>query len=288
MSDPAIEGAPTDENLDELFGGRDEPFNADTEPTGEQAPATIDSPPATQQAAATKPSQTAVTPPPAAPLSKDDFIQGIETAITKVNQQRVEQQQKPLTPAEVDKMLNVFVPKKDFYDRFGNPETREAAFLEMRDGLMTQAMTAARYMIDMQKQEFEPKMTQFEQFVQEQKTEALRRDFLETYPGLQKWSKLLPMISNQLQQSGYRATTKEDGFTKLADEAAKFIRENIDPEFDPKPAPVAGQPAATQQQQRSNGGAPAMALASAGRGQQGVAKTPSRSPNEGPDNGIWD
>jgi hypothetical protein len=285
MSEPIIEGAPTDQNLDELFGGADEPFNAEND---EQAQATTPTPDSTQQAAATKPTPA---PTPAAPaaLSKDDFIQGIETAITKVNQQRVEQQQKPLTPAEIDKMLNVFVPKKDFFDRFNNVETREAAFLEMRDGLMTQAMTAARYMIDMQKQEFEPKLTQFEQFVQEQKTEALRRDFLETYPGLQKWSKLLPMISNQLQQSGYRATTKEDGFTRLADEAAKFIRENIDPEFDPKPAPVEGQPSVAQQQkQRSNGGAPAMALASAGRGQQGVAKTPSRSPDEGPDNGIWD
>jgi len=287
MNEPLIEGAPSDENLDELFGGRDEPFNQDG---GDEQPPAGDQQPA-QKPAASQQQPAAVQPVVPVPLSKDDFIQGIETAINKVNQQREQTQQKPLTPAEIDKMLNVFVPKKDFFDRFNNPETREAAFLEMRDGLMTQAMTAARYMIDMQKQELDPRLSRFDEFVQEQKTAALRSEFLEANPGLQRWSKLLPMISQQLQQSGYKASSKTDGFARLADEATKFIRENIDPEFDPKSAPAAdGQvaPAAQQQKQQANGGAPAMAMASVGRGQQGVAKTPTRSPEEGPDNGIWD
>lgn len=275
MTQTAIEGAPSDSDLDELFQpSADESETPETQQPPAKAPAgkTPETPPATP------------TTPAQVPLTKEDFLAGIKTLAPT-------QPQRQLTPQEIDKMLNVWSPNEEFIGKFFNPEAtpqdRMAAFLQMRDGVITQALTAMRYMLDAHQEELNPKLSAFENFVQERQRGEMRETFLGQYPGLRKYTKLMGFISQQVEQSGFKANDVEAGYKHLADEATRFIQENIDPDFDPA-TDSSGFGQGQQPTQQVTEGMPSM-VRSVGRGAQGMARTAQSGQKPvGPDGGIWD
>ena len=90
-----------------------------------------------------------------------------------------------------------------------------------------------RYMLDMHTGRVNSEVSAFENFVQERQRTEMRDDVFEKYPGLKKYQKLMGFISQQVESSGFKATDLNAGYKHLADEATKFIQENIDPDFDP-------------------------------------------------------
>jgi hypothetical protein len=266
MSEPVIEGGPTDADLDEVFEGHD-----DSE--GEQQPQKV-------EAKVPEPKPEAKVPQS---LTKEDFLAGIKELAPKP-------QQRQLSPDELNKLLNVWNPDEKFINAFFNPEAtpqdRLQMFTALRDGLIAQALTGMRHMLDHHQAQFEPRFSAFEGFVQDRRREEMRNEFLKLYPGLNKYQKLMGFISSQVEQTGYQAPDVETGYKYLADEATKFIKENIDPEFDPAGVDEFG--AGTTNQQQSANGMPRM-VANSSRGAQGVAKpTSSGKKQTGPDGGLWD
>ena len=111
---PVIEGAPSDQDLDELFQPSPDEGEGQEQETQKQ-------PPEVKKEEA-KPAPQPVTPP----LTKEDFLAGIKTLVPS--------QQRQLSPQEVDKMLNVWNPNEEFINKFFNveatPQERMAAFLQ--------------------------------------------------------------------------------------------------------------------------------------------------------------
>lgn len=275
MPDTAIEGAPSEQELDELF----QPSEGEGETQeGQQAVSAKGAEGKKKEEKAPEPK------PPQAALTKEDFLAGISKLVPQP-------QQRQLSPQEIDKMLNVWSPNDDFVGKFFNPEAtpqeRMQAFVQMRDGVITQALTAMRYMLDAQQEELQPKLSAFENFVQERQRNEMRDAFLGQYPGLKKYTKLMGFISQQVEASGFKASDVDTGYKHLADEATKFIQENIDPDFDP--GADAGGFAQTQQTtQQVAEDMPSM-VRSMGRGAQGMARTAKSGQKlVGPDGGLWD
>lgn len=213
-------------------------------------------------------------------VTREDLMEFGRTLV-----QPKQEQQRQLTPEEIDQKLAVWNPKDDLWDRMSNPETRKEAFLELRNGLVQQALTGAHLMTQRTQQEFEGRLSPIQQFAQEQRVTALRTSFMESNPGLANHAKILPMVSAMLEKSGYKPTSVEEGFKKLASEAEKFIKENIDSNFS-----LTSQENTTQTQTQKPGtnGAPRMATTTSVRGGSGVAKAPMRGATDSePDGGIW-
>lgn len=214
-------------------------------------------------------------------MSKEDIAAfGKELGLSIVQgQQQQTQQQRQMTPEEIDAALQVWKPADDLYDRLGNPETRLAAFVEMRDGLIKQSMTAAQHMIAMELEKVRGEVEPIRSFAQEQRAEKLRNQFTEQYPALKQYEKLMPMVTAALERSGFKPKSVEDGFKTLADEAAKVIKANFDPDFDLSVKPTNQNP--------NPQGAPTMAKTSS-RGGQGGAGSGKTGGSNSPDGGLWD
>jgi len=208
-------------------------------------------------------------------LTKDDLK---DFAVEFGKSMKPQEVQKQLTPEEIDAQLQVWKPSEDLYDRLSAPETRGAAFIEMRDGIMRQALTAVQHMLGSETGKIREEFAGVQTFAQEQRATKLREQFTTTYPALQKYEKIMPMVSAALEKSGYKPQSVEEGFKKLADEAAKVIKENFDPEFD-----LASKP----NDQSGQNGQPPMSTAPQRGGQGGASSTKSGA-SKSPDDGLWD
>jgi hypothetical protein len=213
-------------------------------------------------------------------VSREDFKVFAETLGEKLAPKPVQEKEKELTPEELDAQLQVWKPSEDLYDRLGDSETRQAAFVELRDGIMRQALTAAQHMIAAEvgkvRGEFEP----VQNFAQQQRATEMRKNFMDQYPALDKYQKLMPLVTASLERRGYKPNSVEDGFNTLADEAAKVIKDQFDPNFDLSAK-------AKPKDQTSENGRPQMAT-SGGRGAQGGASSGKTGDSKSPDDGLWD
>lgn len=164
-----------------------------------------------------------------------EFAKEFSSAFTNefVSKTQKEPEQKQISPEEAKKLLNVWEPDDNYFQRFGNMDTQKAAFLEMRDGLIKQMdtiMQARQYQMDQQwKQQFEPVQ---QMLTQRQHQEQIDK-FEKAYPSLAKpsLSDVRTTIGQRLQASGaFKDKTEPEAFKILAEAMASVAKE-FDPNF---------------------------------------------------------
>lgn len=155
---------------------------------------------------------------------------------------------KALTPEEMNEKWAVFNPEKadpKFFHKLFNlpadaaPEVLDnikAAWGQMQQGLMKQAITGAKLVMEHHYGDKFAKIDELEQWRSQASAKELRRDFNTTYPALadKKYDKIIKLVDSELAEREFN--THEDYFKALAEGAAEYIK-TIDTGFDLGAAP---------------------------------------------------
>lgn len=123
------------------------------------------------------------------------FAQSLKDAGIGAPQPAVE---KPLTPEEAKKLLNVWEPDDTFMAKFGNLETQKAALGEMRDAIVRQMDTIAQLRLAEQAKLYEDRLTPIQQYYVEQQAVAREGRFNKAYPDFAK-PELKPLLTSVVQ-----------------------------------------------------------------------------------------
>lgn len=151
-----------------------------------------------------------------------------EFAALKSNQSAAPEKQ--YTEEELDKLLNRWKPTPEFLAKFSNLETQGAAFNELRDNLIKQALTAAQIIIKRERAELEKTWSErFEPVAkgwQQQTSEAVHTEFNGLYPQLAspKLNGLKAHVADEILKGPNPPTTKEELFKRTAAGVAEVLQ----------------------------------------------------------------
>lgn len=123
--------------------------------------------------------------------------------------------EKPLTPEEAKKLLNVWEPTSEWQVKYDNLETRADAIREMRDGQIKQADTISQLRMQQMRTELMNEFAPMRQAQAEQEAKQVEQRFDEQYPQLAK-PELKGLIGTVI------GTLKSSGVLKPRDEAHNF------------------------------------------------------------------
>lgn len=138
--------------------------------------------------------------------------------------------EKPATPeeiAEAKKQLKYWEPTPEFVAKFGNLETQQAAFSELRDGLMTQFVTIVNGLLKQQHQQWDERFTPVQSMIAERQEAERETRFNTAYPELATDSakQIMAVVGQKIHAAGgFAGLSEKDAFAKLAKESEKFIQ----------------------------------------------------------------
>ncbi len=152
-------------------------------------------------------------------------------------------QKRELTPEERQKYWGVWNPTaqdQEYYHKFFgfDAETdpkilqqRQAAFAQMQEGIVKQAVITARNLVREELDALRGEFGQVQEYISTEKAEKTRNRFFTAYPGLAdpKFGKLVGVLSKSLADQEF--DNESSFFKALAEGAAEHIR-GFDPAFD--------------------------------------------------------
>ena len=196
-----------------------------------------------------------------------EFGRTIGETLSKQNAPKTEE--KKYTPEELKKVLNVWEPTKEWQARYDNLETREAAFMEMRDGLMRQNDTVTQLRLSQQKDQFTQQLAPMQAFIKQQEAIAIQNRFEASYPQLKgpENSDLIAYAAHTLQKEGKTFSTEKEAHAAVAQRVVA-LRQSQDPNF--KLSTGAPAPA-----KKSAGGIPVTSPGAGGGGSGGGGTEPT-------------
>lgn len=189
--------------------------------------------------------------------------------------------QNPPTPeelAEARKQLKFWEPTKEFVAKFGNLETQQSAFTEMRDGLMGQFVTIVQGLLQQQHQQWDERFTPVQSMIAERQEAERETRFNAQYPELatDAAKQIMATVGQKIHAAGgFAGLSEKDAFSKLAKESEKFIKQ-FNPEFKLSESVPAAQK--TKKSSTPAGGIPVTSNGGGGGGGNGGAAPVSGLP----------
>lgn len=168
-----------------------------------------------------------LTPAPSTTVDAAELAKQFGSVIGEhFKQQQQKPEEKPLTPEEAKKLLNVWEPDDAFVQKFGNLETQKAAIVEMRDALLKQFDTVAQMRLNEFRHTVETRLTPVQQMIEQQQAQAREDRFHSKFSQLAKpeLRPLIQAVGNQLASAGKTFTDEESMFTALANGVEKVIQ----------------------------------------------------------------
>lgn len=186
-------------------------------------------------------------------------------------------EEKPLTPEEAKKALNVWEPTKEWLERYDNLETRAAAIAEQRDGMIKQSDTIVQLRMQQMQEQFNSIIQPIAQYVSAQEASTREAAFDAKYPDLAK-TEMKPLrdivIGQLVQTKAFENKTQDQIFDLIAKGTETFAKA-VNPAFKLTPA---GSTPTGKAKTNPNALKPATA-GSGGGGGKGTA-TPVKSGNK--------
>lgn len=147
-------------------------------------------------------------------------------------------EEKPLTPEEAKKLLNVWEPTKEWLERYDNLETRSAAIAEQRDGMIKQADTVVQLRMQQMQEQFNQVIQPLAQYVTQQEAASREAAFDAKYPDLAK-TEMKPLrdivIGQLVQAKAFTGKTQDQIFDLIAKGTETFAKA-VNPAFKLTPA----------------------------------------------------
>ena len=131
------------------------------------------------------------------------------------------------TTEELEKLFNVWKPSNELIAqlRSEKPEDAVAALTAIRDGLLKQAMSMAEYRVQqLLKGLQDDQIAPLQSFVSEAQANSFRSDFFTKYPDLEKYETIVDAVAAKLQQSGFKAESREKVMERFATEAQAIVK----------------------------------------------------------------
>lgn len=170
-------------------------------------------------------------------LTKEDIAELVSSIGAAVKPAQPDQTQQPhsqLSEEQLEQMFNVWKPSPEFIAQLRNesPEIALKALVQLRDGMMRQAMSMAEFrvkqLIDSVRQEITGQITPLSEYVSEARANAFRDDFFEQNPDLEPYEQLVDAVAARLYQSGgqeFLKLTRDQRMKLFADESKKLVQE---------------------------------------------------------------
>lgn len=151
-----------------------------------------------------------------------------------------------MTAEEAEKALNVWKPNKEFLAKFGNLETQEQAFVELRDGMLRYFDTVAQHRMQEMEARFSGQLAPIQQIVSEQEATQRESRFDTTYKqlGAPEMKPLKAAVIQGLAQQGALKGKTEPEIFKLIATSMEAVCKQANPAF--KLTPAGSNPAAQQ------------------------------------------
>lgn len=187
-------------------------------------------------------------PTPAPPVfDQAAFASAIAEGIRQGTPAPQQRQEKPLTPEEAKKLLNVWEPDDEFARRLMNVETQKAALAEMRDGLIKHADTINQLRLQEQRQQWEQEVAPLRQYVTTQEAAARESRFDAMFKELAAPA-IKPIVNATIgalaQQGLLKGKSESDAFKLIATTVEAFAKQT-NPNF--KLTPSGSSPSGKQQ-----------------------------------------
>lgn len=180
------------------------------------------------------------------PKSENDELRSAMAELAGTVKTLATPKEKPepeLTQEQKNELWAVYDPKKskpDFMKKFfrlnpdATPEEEaeaEQLFKDMHSGMMKQAMTGARNLVQIELSKLMPDIERFRGYMTQQEAVATRSRFNEAYPALtdKRFSKIITATAKDLASGEY--ASESEFFKALAEGAAETIK-GVLPDFD--------------------------------------------------------
>lgn len=151
-----------------------------------------------------------------------ELVQGATAGVAQQFQQQG-QQQGQMSQEEFEKAFQFYKPSPALLEKFGGQEALPL-LMELRDGLVRQALTMAAHYHQMQLREFEGRINPQLSAAQEVHMARMRDKFMEEYPDLKNCEPLLVEIRDSLLASGVRFKTQKEAFDAVATKARSILK----------------------------------------------------------------
>ena len=179
------------------------------------------------------------------------FADALKTAGV-VPQTPAKQQEPPMDPAEMKKLLNVWEPSDEWLQRYDNIDTRKAAIAEQRDAMLRQFDTVAQIRMQQMQREVQQQYAPLQEYIAKQDADAREARFNATFPVLSK-AELIPLrdnIINGLAQRGAFAGKSETEIFNLIGKTFEATVQAANPGF--KLTPQGSSPGGITQKKNGN------------------------------------
>jgi hypothetical protein len=126
-------------------------------------------------------------------------------------------------------MFNVYKPTNDLLARLRSEDATVAlkAVLEMRDGIIRQAMTMVGYqqkqLQQQMKGEFDGRFSPISEYVSTRQASEFRDDFFDAHPELEPYEEVVDAVAAKLQASGFKGKTREEVMERFATESKVIV-----------------------------------------------------------------
>lgn len=142
----------------------------------------------------------------------------------------------PMSLEDAKKLLKFWEPSPEFLAKFGNLDTQQAAFQELRDGLFGQFTTVMQAKLEEYQQQLEARygqpLTQLQQAEQQRITERAENEFYTSYPMLKnpQLQPIITAVAAGLRAEGKSFKTNKEVHDAIAAGVEAFGRQT-NPEF---------------------------------------------------------
>ena len=156
-----------------------------------------------------------------------------EIAAEVVKQMPEQAPQEPsMTEQELASHLQVWEPDEQYVEAFRTAITDEdatsndrmRAFEMMRDGMVNQATRGAELMIEDKFNELRNQVSPATEYAYKAQADAMWTEFTGRYEQLKDHKDLVDMVSSNLASSGYRPSSKDELYGKVAEAAEGMIK----------------------------------------------------------------
>ena len=156
-----------------------------------------------------------------------------EIAAEVVKQMPEQAPQEPsMTEQELASHLQVWEPDEQYVEAFRTAITDEEAtsadrlraFEMMRDGVVNQATRGAELMIEDKFNELRNQVSPATEYAYKAQADAMWEEFTGRYEQLKDHKDLVDMVSSNLASSGYRPSSKDELYGKVAEAAEGMIK----------------------------------------------------------------
>lgn len=167
---------------------------------------------------------------PRTSLTKEDMAEILREAGLGAREEPRQQQPQPdrqFTQEDFNRAFRVMQFDPNFLTqlRDENPEVALKALVQLRDGLVTQALTMAEARVQqLLKNLSDQQIAPIQSYVGERQAREFRDDFFSQYPDLEDYEPLVDAVASKLQAAGFHADSRDEVMKKFAEETQAIIK----------------------------------------------------------------